>query len=49
MANEWFESVAVAQRRAKRFLPKSVYAALIAGTERGQTMDDNLAGTQPGA
>jgi pre-mycofactocin synthase len=43
MANEWFESVAVAQRRAKRFLPKSVYGALVAGTERGQTMDDNLA------
>lgn len=43
MANKWFESVAVAQRRAKRFLPKSVYGALVAGTERGQTMDDNLA------
>lgn len=43
MANKWFESVAVAQRRARRSLPKSVYAALIAGTERGQTMDDNLA------
>jgi L-lactate dehydrogenase (cytochrome) len=43
MANTWFESVAVAQRRAKRFLPKSVYGALVAGTERGQTMDDNLA------
>lgn len=43
MANAWFESVAVAQRRAKRFLPRSVYGALVAGTERGQTMDDNLA------
>lgn len=43
MANKWFESVAVAQRRAERFLPKSVYGALVAGTERGQTMDDNLA------
>lgn len=43
MANKWFESVAVAQRRAKRFLPKSVYGALVAGTERGQTLDDNLA------
>jgi heme/flavin dehydrogenase (mycofactocin system) len=43
MANKWFESVAVAQARAKRFLPKSVYGALVAGTERGQTMDDNLA------
>ena len=43
MANAWFESVAVAQRRAKRFLPASVYGALVAGTERGQTLDDNLA------
>lgn len=43
MANAWFESVAVAQRRAERSLPKSVYGALIAGTERGQTLDDNLA------
>ena len=41
--NSWFESVAVAQRRAKRRLPKSVYGALIAGTERGTSMDDNLA------
>ncbi len=40
--NEWFESVAVAQRRAKRRLPKSVYGALIAGTERGVSMNDNL-------
>ena len=30
--NPWFESVAVAQRRAKRRLPKSVYSALIAGS-----------------
>jgi len=43
MANKWFESVAVAQARAKRFLPKSVYGALVAGTERGQTLDDNIA------
>jgi L-lactate dehydrogenase (cytochrome) len=42
MANTWFESVAVAQRRAERSLPKSVYGALIAGTERGQTLDDNV-------
>lgn len=42
MANPWFESVAVAQRRAKRRLPASVYGALIAGTERGVTLDDNL-------
>ncbi len=43
MANSWFESVAVAQQRAKRKLPKSVYGALIAGTERGQSMSDNEA------
>lgn len=41
--NPWFESVAVAQRRAKKRLPASVYAALIAGSERGQTLDDNTA------
>ncbi len=41
--NQWFESVAVAQRRAKRVLPKSVYAALMAGSERGTTINDNVA------
>jgi pre-mycofactocin synthase len=40
---EWFESVAEAERRAKRRLPKSVYSALIAGAEAGATIDDNLA------
>lgn len=39
--NPWFESVAEAQRRAKKKLPKSVYMALIAGSERGLTRDDN--------
>src|SRR5436190_6347677 len=43
MANEWFESVAEAQRRAKRRLPVSVYKALLAGSERGLTLDDNVA------
>ena len=43
MVNQWFESVAVAQRRAKRVLPKSVYAALLAGSERGTTINDNVA------
>ena len=42
MGNPWFESVAVAQQRAKKRLPKSVYGALIAGTERGSSMNDNL-------
>ena len=40
--NPWFESVAVAQRRAKRRLPKSVYSALIAGTDKGLALDDNV-------
>ncbi|AMY51657.1 pre-mycofactocin synthase MftD [Rhodococcoides fascians] len=39
----WFETVAEAQRRAKKRLPKSVYAALVAGSERGITIDDNMA------
>jgi pre-mycofactocin synthase len=43
LRNPWFESVAVAQRRAKRRLPKSVYSALIAGSEAGVTLADNLA------
>ncbi|MCE0539300.1 mycofactocin biosynthesis FMN-dependent deaminase MftD [Kineosporia rhizophila] len=42
MANAWFETVAEAQRRAKKRLPKSVYMALVAGSERGLTVDDNL-------
>ena len=43
MANQWFESVAEAQRRARRRLPASVYGALLAGAERGQTLQDNVA------
>jgi heme/flavin dehydrogenase (mycofactocin system) len=43
MANAWFESVAEAQRRAKKRLPKGVYGALVAGSERGLTTEDNLA------
>src|ERR1700723_790525 len=42
MANKWFETVAVAQRRAKRRLPASVYGALIAGAEAGVTIRDNV-------
>jgi pre-mycofactocin synthase len=42
MANKWFETVAVAQRRAKRHLPKSVYGALVAGAEAGVTVRDNV-------
>jgi heme/flavin dehydrogenase (mycofactocin system) len=43
VSNGWFETVAVAQRRAKRRLPKSVYGALIAGSEKGLTVGDNIA------
>lgn len=39
--NPWFESVAVAQRRAQKRLPAPVYAALLAGSERGQTVRGN--------
>lgn len=42
MSTDWFETVAVAQRRAKKRLPKSVYGALVAGSERGLTIEDNL-------
>ena len=38
----WFESVAEAQRRARRRLPKSVYGALVAGAENGATLRDNV-------
>lgn len=43
MSSGWFETVAEAQRRARRRLPKSVYMALIAGSEAGVTMRDNVA------
>jgi L-lactate dehydrogenase (cytochrome) len=38
---DWFETVAEAQARAKKRLPRSVYLALIAGTEKGLTARDN--------
>ena len=41
--NPWFETIAEAQRRAKKRLPSSVYSALVAGSERGLTLDENLA------
>ena len=41
--NPWFESVAVAQRRARKRLPAPVYDSLLAGSERGQTVSDNQA------
>jgi len=42
MAKEWFETVAEAQRRAQKRLPRSVYSALIAGSEKGLSSRDNL-------
>ena len=41
MANPWFESVAVAQARARKRLPDSVYGAIVAGAEAGVSMKDN--------
>ena len=43
MADKWFETVAVAQRRARRHLPRPVYGALVAGAEAGVTIRDNVA------
>jgi heme/flavin dehydrogenase (mycofactocin system) len=42
MASKWFETVAIAQRRAQKRLPKSVYGALIGGSEKGLSSMDNL-------
>ncbi len=41
--NGWFETVAEAQRRAKRRLPSPVYSATLAGSEKGVTYQDNTA------
>jgi L-lactate dehydrogenase (cytochrome) len=41
-SKQWFETVEEAQRRAKKRLPKSVYMALVAGSERGITLNDNV-------
>jgi heme/flavin dehydrogenase (mycofactocin system) len=43
MADKWFESTAEAQRRARKKLPRSVYSALLAGSEEGVTYRDNTA------
>ncbi|TVS86101.1 alpha-hydroxy-acid oxidizing protein, partial [Mycobacterium helveticum] len=40
---EWFETVAIAQQRAKRRLPRSVYSSLISASEKGITVADNVA------
>jgi pre-mycofactocin synthase len=41
--HDWFETVEEARRRAERRLPRSVYLALKAGSEKGVTLDDNTA------
>ncbi|MCW4353606.1 mycofactocin biosynthesis FMN-dependent deaminase MftD [Hoyosella sp. YIM 151337] len=41
-SNEWFETIAEAQQRAKKQVPKSVYLALLAGSEKGVTLRDNV-------
>jgi len=41
--NTWFETVLEAQRRARKRLPPSVYSALLAGSEKGVSYDDNTA------
>ncbi|WP_100523753.1 pre-mycofactocin synthase MftD [Mycobacteroides abscessus] len=40
--NKWFETVAIAQQRAKKRLPKSVYSSLISASEKGLTVSDNV-------
>ncbi len=40
--NSWFETVAIAEQRAKRRLPRSVYFALVAASEKGATAADNV-------
>ncbi|KNX37893.1 pre-mycofactocin synthase MftD [Luteipulveratus halotolerans] len=40
--HKWFETVAIAQERARRRLPPSVYKALLAGTEKGVTYQANM-------
>src|SRR5437867_6898110 len=42
MADTWFETVAVAQQLAKKRLPKPVYSALLAASEKGVTVADNV-------
>jgi pre-mycofactocin synthase len=41
--NAWFETVAEAQRRARKRLPPSVSGAVVAGTEKGLTLAGNSA------
>src|SRR3712207_5518766 len=38
----WFETVVFCEQAAKKRLPKSVYSALVAASERGVTVADNV-------
>ncbi len=38
----WFETVAIAQQRARKRLPKSVYSSLISASEKGLSVSDNV-------
>ncbi|MGI8756019.1 MAG: pre-mycofactocin synthase MftD [Acidimicrobiales bacterium] len=42
MGNPWFETIAEAERRSEKQLPRSVHLALKAGSERGLTLADNV-------
>jgi L-lactate dehydrogenase (cytochrome)/glycolate oxidase len=42
MRSGWFETVEEARRRAEKRLPGPVYGALLAGSERGTTLADNV-------
>ena len=42
MANAWFETVAAAQLRAQKHIPRPVYGALMAGSEQGISRQGNL-------
>jgi heme/flavin dehydrogenase (mycofactocin system) len=40
--DKWFETVSIAQERAKKRLPKSAYSALLGASEKGVTVSDNV-------
>jgi heme/flavin dehydrogenase (mycofactocin system) len=40
--DKWFETVAIAQQRAKKRLPKSAYSSLISASEKGVSVSDNV-------
>lgn len=41
-SHKWFETVMEARKRARQRLPRSVYLALLAGSERGITYRENI-------